>query len=151
MTRHIVPHIGCLLLAFVLTACGMLAPARLPEQFDNTPGPPVTLTENRYESEVFTVDYPRGWNVITSPAFSSPWVIFVSPDETALIIVATDRTDTEISLVASDANDDELRREVRELTEGDARVFVGLVTWLSVWNDYQSHWDRVIDTLQIHH
>lgn len=71
----------------VLAGC---VPAVLPPQFSQTPGPPVQVTHERYETSVFSVERPAGWRVVTSAANDPASVIFVSPDDTALILVAVD-------------------------------------------------------------
>jgi len=86
-----------LMLLIGVTACGRIAPATPPAQLSHTPGPPVTIADGTYTSIAFTVDYPGGWRVVTSPAFSLPWTVFASPADDAVIVVAVDPDDTDVT------------------------------------------------------
>ena len=80
----------------ILAACGQLAPAVVPAQLSQTPGPPITVSNGVYHSTGFEVKMPVGWQIISSPAYSQPWVVFLSPEEDAVIVVAQDETDTNV-------------------------------------------------------
>lgn len=95
--------LSCLLLA----AC---IPAKVPDNLDDTPGPPVVVTERVYESSQFSARYPQGWRVVTSEARTPPAVIFVAPDEVSTIRLMVGPLD-DINLSEPD-----LQTEVRGLT-----------------------------------
>lgn len=69
---------------FLLAAC---IPAKVPDQLDDTPGPPVVVTDHTYENSQFSARYPDGWRVVTSEARTPPSVVFVAPDEVSTIWV----------------------------------------------------------------
>ncbi len=79
----------CVLL-LCITAC---VPATVPPQLDHTPGPAVRLSDQVYESDIFRVNYPPGWRVITSAATSDTAVILAAPAGDALLIVGPDLTE----------------------------------------------------------
>ncbi len=76
-----------LVLCLFFSAC---VPARVPPQLAYTPGPPVKVAGHLYRSTLFTVEYPPGWDAITSAASSPPSAIFVAPDHSALITLGLD-------------------------------------------------------------
>ena len=41
-------------------------PAQVPDNLDDTPGPPVVVSEDRYQGAVFSARAPAGWRIITS-------------------------------------------------------------------------------------
>jgi len=98
----------CYALIFVLfSAC---VPAKVPDNLDDTPGPPVVVTDRVYESSQFSARYPQGWRVVTSEARTPPAVIFVAPDEVSTIRLMVGPLD-DINLSEPD-----LQTEVRGLT-----------------------------------
>ena len=113
------------ILAVILSACGRIAPATPPAQLDHTPGPPITIADGTYTSVAFTVDYPAGWTVISSPAFSEPWTAFTSPDDNAVIVVAVDPDDTDVSPASAQG---EITRTVETVTLADDTITIVLVT-----------------------
>jgi hypothetical protein len=67
---------------FICTGC---IPATVPDNLDDTPGPPVIVADGYYQSDVFSVRYPVGWRIVTSEASAPASVIFVAPDEVSTI------------------------------------------------------------------
>lgn len=127
------PYIWIILLVF-LAGCGSIAPAKLPAQLDNTPGPSVVLSDNVYQSTAFNVRYPDGWQVVTSPADRPVWVVFT--DDTAVIVIATRAEDTQITL--ADAQREE--RTVNGLT-------AALIAPPEDYPAYLAMFDAVLDTV----
>jgi hypothetical protein len=74
------------LIVLLFSAC---APAQTPPNLAATPGESVVVTRNRYQNDLFSVAYPTGWRVITSPAGSPPSVTFVAPGDCLLIEVSS--------------------------------------------------------------
>ena len=63
-------------------------PAVTPPILSATPGEAVTVTDNTYANDRFSLTYPTGWRVITSPTDAPPSVTLVAPGDCALIIAA---------------------------------------------------------------
>jgi hypothetical protein len=138
----------CLMLFMVMlnTACGKLAPATVPAQLANTPGPPVTITYNVYESTAFQLEYPSNWQTVVSPAFSLPWVVFSSPDGTALIVVAVDPDNTDVTPPVQSETD--LRREQQIITFDDGTtVYTVVVAPEATWDEIYPRYERALATL----
>jgi len=60
-----------ILLCFImlLAAC---TPAQPPPSLSATPGAAVVVTRDTYRNDLFSVEYPSGWRVVTSPAGAPP-------------------------------------------------------------------------------
>ncbi len=67
---------------FICTGC---IPATVPDNLDDTPGPPVIVADGSYRSEWFSAQYPAGWRIVTGEASAPASVIFVAPDEVSTI------------------------------------------------------------------
>ena len=83
-------YICLLLLIYSFSAC---VPPSVPPQLSYTPGPAVRLNGLVYETEVFRVQYPAGWRVITSAATDDTAVIFAADAGDALLMVGKDLTE----------------------------------------------------------
>lgn len=127
--------------------CGALVPAKLPPQLENTPGAPATITDRHFSTAAFSLVYPDGWIVITSPANTMPWGVFISPDETAVIVVSVEPLDPLPQppvLLEGIA----LREETRTVALGeDTRVIVSLIAPETTWDSHYRHLERLADTL----
>ena len=64
-------------------------PAEAPPNLSATMGAAVMVTRNRYQNDRFSLEYPTGWRVITSPAGAPPNVTLVAPGNCALIEVSS--------------------------------------------------------------
>ncbi|MEO8395334.1 MAG: hypothetical protein ABI700_20230 [Chloroflexota bacterium] len=73
-------------LILLFAAC---IPASPPANVGATPGAAAIVTQDRYQNDVFSVTYPTGWRVITSPAGAPPSVTFVAPGDCGLVIVTS--------------------------------------------------------------
>ena len=81
-----------------------------------TPGEAVVVTGSRYENEAFSLIYPSGWRVITSPADAPPGVTLVAPGDCALIVIAAAPVDPPTVPEACQAED--ILSETRDVTLG---------------------------------
>ncbi len=84
-----------------LTACAQIAPAQLPQRLAEgknnqlpTLSAPFTITSYSYTNRAFSVNYPKGWRVVSSASFAPPSVVFVSPDERQMILITTEANTT---------------------------------------------------------
>lgn len=68
--------------------CAACIPADAPPQLAFTPGPPIVIANQWYNTEQYRLRYPLGWRVITSAADQVPSVILVAPGNEALIIIS---------------------------------------------------------------
>lgn len=73
------------LIALIGAAC---TPAPTPPILLQTPGEPVTITDEQVITAAFIVDYPAGWRVITAEARAPLRIILAAPENCALIIIA---------------------------------------------------------------
>ena len=73
-------------LILLFAAC---IPASPPANFSATPGAAALSRETATRMTVFSVTYPTGWRVITSPAGAPPSVTFVQPGDCGLIVVSS--------------------------------------------------------------
>jgi hypothetical protein len=83
-------------LIFLLEMSAACVPAERPKFLENTPGPPVEVVGEVYDAEAFTLRYPAGWTVVSSPANQPAAVTLVAPDESATIRVSV-HPDLEVS------------------------------------------------------
>ncbi|MBL8161317.1 MAG: hypothetical protein JNJ61_04970 [Anaerolineae bacterium] len=128
-----------LLLLCALAAC---IPARVPDNLDDTPGPPVVIVDQVYRGETFSAQVPAGWRIITSEARAPQAVIFVAPDEQSTIRL-TAGTLTEAELPAGEEH--ELR--VIDLGEG-VRVTAALSAPADVFAALQPTFEAVAASVQ---
>ncbi|MCU0497025.1 MAG: hypothetical protein MUF87_06700 [Anaerolineae bacterium] len=68
--------------------CVACIPANAPPQLSFTPGPPIVIANQWYNTEQYRLRYPVGWRVITSAADQVPSVILAAPGNEALIIIS---------------------------------------------------------------
>lgn len=130
-----------------MAACSTAAPARTPPHLDYTPGPAVIVTEDTYHAGAFSVQYPRGWRVITPAAFSVPWVVFVTPDETALVALALVAQDTDVQPANTPA--ESLRRlEQMLVLETGVQVHAALVAPHDSWMTYLPVFERMVASVR---
>ena len=119
-------------LCFIFAAC---IPAHVPDNLDDTPGPPVIITGDLYEGSQFSARYPNGWRVITSEANAPPSVIFVAPDESATIqLVAGTLNNTNFP-------DSSLQTDIRGLTLEDGEQVTAILRAPA------AEWDTVYATI----
>lgn len=78
-------------IVFLFAAC---IPAQTPPILDATPAAGVSVTDDIYRSEAFSLRYPSGWRVITSQAGAPPSVTLVEPGNCALIVVSSTPIET---------------------------------------------------------
>ncbi len=133
--------VGVLILLFMLFASGCI-PATVPDNLDDTPGPPVILNNGLYEGLAFTAQVPEGWRVITSEAQAPQAVIFVAPDDKTLIRLILGEVDLETVEVANQ------RSELYPLTlDNGARVTAVFsspaLSWATYWVQFETVRDSV--------
>lgn len=101
----------CLLL---LSAC---VPAQSVPHLANTPGAAFVVTDGLYQNALFSVRYPKGWQVVTGQADQPPSVIFVAPDTVSYIRIHAGAPDND-DLISAD-----FKSELRTLTlENDLEI-----------------------------
>lgn len=88
LSKIINPRRRCYLYAILLLILAACSPPQTPEQLNFTPGAPITITDDLYVTGAFSVRYPPGWRVITTPAEAPPGAIFAAPDNAALIVLS---------------------------------------------------------------
>lgn len=128
---------GVLLL--LLSAC---IPATVPDNLDDTPGPPVVVNNDVYEGTVFTAHIPDGWRVITGEAQAPQSVIFVAPDDKTLIRLILGEVELEAVALADQ------RTEVYPVTLADGTIVTAVfsspaLSWAIYWEQFEMVRDSV--------
>ncbi len=129
------------IILLIVSAC---APASPPAQLAATPGAAVVITGDTYRSDSFSVSYPAGWRVITSPAGAPPSVTFAAPGDCPLIVVSSAPLDQPPACAASDA-----RSEQRTITRGEHTFIVAGSATAALWDVYRAAADRIATSLTI--
>ena len=130
-------------LIFLSSAC---IPASPPANVSATPGAAAIITEDTYQNDVFQVEYPKGWRVITSPAGAPPSVTFVAPGDCALIIVSSAPTDQSITSPSCDQSD--LQTTKQTVTLGSQSITIAGSAPGAGWDDFIAQVDRLAASLK---
>ena len=127
--------VGCLIIAGCI-------PAHVPDNLDDTPGPPVVVDDHIYQGTVFSARIPEGWRIITGEAQAPQSVIFVAPDGKALIRLMTGNVDESAVTVADQRN------EINPVTLADATIVTTVFSSpYSTWASYLPAFEQVRDSL----
>ncbi len=132
-----------LLLILLLAAC---APAAPPTVLSVTPGASVIVTRSTYRSDQFSLSYPQGWRVITSPAGAPPSVTFAAPGNCALIEVSAAPLDQPPASPTCDQPD--IQTVTRSLSVGDQTVSIAGSAPAAGWDDFLTVLDRLAASVQ---
>jgi hypothetical protein len=129
------------LFAFIiLVGC---IPAKVPDNLDDTPGPPFVVTDHTYESSQFIARYPDSWRIVTSEARLPPSVVFVAPDEVSTIRLMIG------PLEDASFSNTELQTEVRGLTLDDGLEMTAVLSAPSEnWEAMLTIFERVLASLK---
>ncbi|MEP6985260.1 MAG: hypothetical protein ABI970_06675 [Chloroflexota bacterium] len=120
-------------------------PAHVPDNLDDTPGPPVLVDNQVYQGVVFSARIPEGWRVITGEAQAAQSVIFVAPDGKTLIRLMTGKVDESAVTVADQRN------EIDPVTLADATIVMAVFSSpYSTWASYFPAFEQVRDSLSSH-
>jgi len=126
-------------LVLMLVGC---IPAHVPDNLDDTPGPPVSVDSNVYQGAVFSAQIPAGWRVITGEAQAPQSVIFVAPDGKTLIRLIAGNVDKAAVTVADQRN------EIAPVTLANAITVTTVFSSPdSTWADYFPVFEQVQDSL----
>ena len=133
--------VGVTVLVVLLFATACI-PATVPDNLDDTPGPPVVINNSIYEGAVFTARVPNGWRVITSEAQAPQSVIFVTPDDKTLIRLI--EGEVELSEVEVEGQ----RNELYPLTLADGTTVTAVfsspaLSWETYWAQFETVRDSV--------
>lgn len=122
-------------------------PAVTPPILSATPGEPVIVTGSVYENDRFSLTYPSGWRVITSPADAPPGVTLVAPGDCALIVVAIAPVDPPTVPEACQAED--ILSESRDVTLDGTIISLAGSASLSAWDDFLVAFERVAGSVTV--
>lgn len=114
------PVVSLLMAALLIVGC---VPATVPPQLDHTPGPPLTVTDDRVQTAAFTVTRPDGWRVVTGEAAAPPSVILIAPDDTALVMLSAAPIDTPPRPQVDDETPLETRTASVNVTGGTVAIY----------------------------
>lgn len=128
-----------LLCCLMVSAC---IPATVPDNLDDTPGPPVVVSNGLYEGAVFSARVPDGWRVITGEAQAPQSVIFVAPDGVTLIRLMLGEVDLESVEVADQ------RTELYPVTLANGAVVTAVFSSPALsWEPYWEQFEKVRDSV----
>jgi len=117
-------------------------PAHVPDNLDDTPGPPVSVDNQLYQGIEFGARIPDGWRVITGEAQAPQSVIFVAPDGKTLIRLIAGSVEEEAVKVANQRN------EIDPVTLANAKIVTAVFSSpYSTWASYFPEFERVRDSL----
>ncbi len=125
-------------LILVSAAC---VPAVTPPILSATPGEAVMVTGDTYANDRFSLTYPTGWRVITSPTDAPPSVTLVAPGDCALIIVAA--APVEPPAVPEACQQEDILSETRDVTLGKLTISLAGSAPLSAWGDFLVAFEHV--------
>ena len=131
------------LIILLFSAC---IPAETPPNLNATPAPGVVITRSTYQSDAFSLEYPTGWRVITSPAGAPPSVILVAPGDCALIQVSSAPLDAPPD--SPSCQEADIRTVARTVTLGDATIALAGSAPADGWDGFLSEVDRVAASLK---
>ncbi len=112
-----------------------------------TPGEAVVVTDSGYENDAFSLTYPTGWRVITSPADAPPGVTLVAPGDCALIVVAAAPVDP--PTVPDACTQEDILSESRDLTLDSTTISLAGSAPLSAWGDFLVAFERVAGSVVV--
>jgi len=138
--RH---RIGLILILCLM--CAACIPAHVPDNLDDTPGPPISFENNIYQGAAFSAQIPSGWRVITGEAQAPQSVIFVAPDGKTLVRLIAGKAD-EASVTVADQ-----RNEIVPVTLANTTTVTAVFSSpASTWANYYSVFEQVRDSLSSH-
>ena len=133
--------IALLFVLMWLVLCGCI-PAHVPDNLDDTPGPPVVVDNHVYQGAVFSARIPTGWRVITGEAQAAQSVIFVAPDGKTLIRLIAGRIEASAVTVANQRN------EIDSITLPNATTVTAVFSSpYSTWAKYFPDFEQVRDSV----
>ncbi len=130
-------------LIFLATAC---VPAVTPPLLGAPTGEAVMVTSDSYANGQFSLSYPTGWRVITSPVGAAPSVTLVAPDDCALIVVAAESV--EAPAVPESCQDQDILSETRTVRLDSRSVTLAGSAPLSGWNDFLIAFEHVAGSIE---
>ena len=135
----------CGSIVFVFLLLVGCIPAHVPDNLDDTPGPPISVDNNVYMGPVFSAQIPAGWRVITGEAQAPQSVIFVAPDGKTLIRLIAGKVDESAVTVADQRN------EIVPVTLANATTVTAVFSSpASTWANYYLAFEQVRDSLSSH-
>jgi hypothetical protein len=130
------------LIALCFSACIPASPPRL----SATVGAAAVITRDSYRNDLFSVEYPAGWRVITSPTGAPPSVTFVAPGDCGLVIVSSVSLSSAPTSPACDAAD--FTTDQRVISLGETTVTVAGSAPSADWQAFQTEMMRIAASLR---
>jgi hypothetical protein len=122
--------------------CAACIPAHVPDNLDDTPGPPISFENNVYKGAVFSAQIPAGWRVITGEAQAPQSVIFVAPDGKTLIRLIAGKVEESTVTIADQRN------AIEPITLANAITVTTMFSSpYSTWASYFPVFEQVRDSL----
>ncbi len=132
-------RVWIILLLWMLAGC---IPAHVPDNLDDTPGPPVIVKDDVYEGATFSAKIPADWRVITGEARAPQSVIFVAPDDKTLIRLMVG------SIEVGDVSVENQRNEIYPITLADNTILTAVFSSpYSTWAKYWATFEQVRDSV----
>ena len=131
------------LILLLVSAC---IPASPPANVSATPGESAVITGDSYRNDIFSLEYPTGWRVITSPAGAPPSVTLVAPGNCDLIIVASAAITESIRSPSCDQPD--IKTTTQTVMLGDQQIAIAGSAPSAGWDEFTKSLDRVAGSLK---
>ena len=131
-----------LILVFV-SAC---IPAQTPPVLNAAPAAGAIITRDSYRNDLFSVAYPTGWRVITSPVGSPPSVTLVAPGNCALIVVSSAPLGQPPTSPSCDQPD--VKTFSRDVALGSQQIVIAGSAPAAGWDEFLATVDRVAASLK---
>jgi len=112
-----------------------------------TAGAAVIVTRDRYTNDRFSVEYPSGWRVITSPTGAPPSVIFAAPGNCALIEVSS--TPLAQPPASSSCDQTDIQTTRRAVTLGAQQIAVAGSAPADGWAEFLTTLDLVAASIKV--
>jgi hypothetical protein len=143
---HLEKKSGRWLVTGVLALLAACVPATVPKHLAYTPGAPVLILDGLYDAGVFTVGYPAGWVVVSSPANQPSAVTLVAPDESATIRLSTHPG---LEPMPDEDLPNGMRLHMRQVTLADGTVVtLTLGAPIAEWEAYLAVFETVVESVQ---
>lgn len=127
----------CLL---IVSGC---VPARVPDNLDDTPGPPIVVSDGWYRGADFSARVPDGWRIITSEARVPQAVILAAPDNTAIIRLISGKVNE------ADVTISGQRNQLDEITLPDGRIITAVLSAPpDQWATFEPIYEQVRQSVQ---
>jgi hypothetical protein len=105
----------------------------------------VTVTQNTFAGNGFSLVYPDGWRIITGQADRPQTAAFVSPDNCSIILVATASVEP---MLSPDCPDQEFETTSREVALNARTLTLAGSAPAEQWETFLRQFEQVASSVQ---